>query len=136
MRQTILILLLLCCCLNSGLAQENSTEKAKKDISGDIRFEKTTHDFGKIEYNGNGTYGFIFENTGKEPLLTTRVRATCGCTVPTWPDKPILPGKKDTIMVGYNTRITGSFSKSIRVYTNVESSPIQLIIKGEVAESK
>jgi hypothetical protein len=88
------------------------------------------------EYNELNRIIELKENPGKEPLLITRVRPVCGCTVPSWPDKPVLPGNKDTITVEYNTRIVGYFSKSVRVYSNLEKSPIVLIVKGEVLNSK
>ena len=75
---------------------------------------------------------FVFKNTGKEPLILKNVRSSCGCTVPEWPKEPIKRGSKGTIKVSYNTRITGSFSKSITVYSNAEGEPVVLKIKGKV----
>jgi hypothetical protein len=97
-----------------------------------IAFETTEHDYGTIEQGGDGTYEFIFKNTGKAPLLLTNVRSSCGCTVPEWPKKPISKGEEGRIRVSYNTRITGSFSKSISVYSNASATPVVLIIKGKV----
>lgn len=98
----------------------------------EIYFENTTHNYGTIEYKGDGTCEFTFKNTGKEPLLLTNVKASCGCTTPTWPKSPIKKGKKGTIVVKYNTRIIGSFTKTIRVYSNAKSSPVTLRITGTV----
>jgi hypothetical protein len=98
----------------------------------EIYFENTTHDYGTIEYKGDGTCEFTFKNTGKEPLLLTNVKASCGCTTPTWPKSPIKKGKKGTIVVKYNTRIIGAFTKTIRVYSNAKTSPVTLRITGNV----
>lgn len=97
-----------------------------------IDFEKTTHDYGTIHQNDDGTCEFNFTNNGKEPLVLSRVRSSCGCTVPTWPRKPILPGKKETIKVKYNTRRIGRINKSITVISNAKNSPVVLRIKGKV----
>ena len=97
-----------------------------------IQFETTEHDFGTIPEKGDGTFAFVFKNTGKEPLILKNVRSSCGCTVPEWPKEPIKKGNKGTIKVSYNTRITGSFSKSITVYSNAEGDPVVLHIKGKV----
>jgi hypothetical protein len=97
-----------------------------------IQFETTEHDYGTIPEKGDGTFTFIFKNTGKEPLILSNVRSSCGCTVPEWPKEPIKRGNKGTIKVSYNTRITGSFSKSITVYSNAEGDPVVLRIKGKV----
>lgn len=101
----------------------------------EIYFENTTHNFGKIEYNGDGTCEFIFKNTGKEPLLLTNVKASCGCTTPTWPKQPVETGKTGTIVVKYNTKITGAFTKSIRVYSNAKTNLVTLKISGTVAKA-
>lgn len=101
-----------------------------------IEFETTSHDYGTIPQGGDGTYEFVFKNTGKVPLLLTNVRSSCGCTIPEWPKKPLNKGEEGKIKVSYNTRITGSFSKSISVYSNVGEAPIVLVIKGKVEAAK
>jgi hypothetical protein len=97
-----------------------------------IQFETTEHDFGTIPEKGDGTFAFVFKNTGKEPLILKNVRSSCGCTVPEWPKEPIKKGGKGTIKVSYNTRITGSFHKEITVYSNAEGDPVILHIQGKV----
>ena len=97
-----------------------------------IEFETTAHDYGTIPLGGDGTFEFVFKNTGKAPLLLTNVRSSCGCTVPEWPKKPINKGEEAKIKVSYNTHITGTFSKSISVYSNVGKAPVVLVIKGKV----
>jgi len=97
-----------------------------------IEFETTEHDFGTILQGGNGTFEFVFKNTGKEPLILNNVRSSCGCTVPQWPREPINMRDKAVIKVKYNTRITGSFAKSISVYSNAGKDPVVLKIKGKV----
>ncbi len=91
------------------------------------------HDFGKIEYAQDGTHNFIFQNTGKKPLVITNVKSTCGCTVPSYPSRPILKGETDTIKVKYDTRRRGRFTKTIKIYsTSTDTSYAELMIRGEV----
>lgn len=90
------------------------------------------YDYGKIYKNSDGTCQFTLTNSGKEPLVLSKVRSSCGCTVPEWPRKPILPGKKATIDVEYDTRRPGRFHKTITIYSNAKRSPIVARIKGEV----
>jgi len=97
-----------------------------------IEFETTEHDYGTIPQGSDGTYEFVFKNTGKEPLVLNNVRSSCGCTVPRWPKEPIKKGDKGAIKVSYNTRITGNFSKTISVYSNSGGVPVVLNIKGKV----
>jgi hypothetical protein len=101
-----------------------------------IEFETTEHNYGTIPQKGDGTYEFVFKNTGKAPLLLSNVRSSCGCTVPEWPKEPINKGEHGKIKVSYNTRITGTFSKSISVYSNAGEQPVVLVIKGKVEAVK
>lgn len=97
-----------------------------------ISFDSTEHDYGTLPYGGDGTWEFEFRNTGTEPLLLTNVRSSCGCTVPEWPREPIEQGRKGTIRVSYNTRLSGTFSKSISVFSNASATPVILKIRGKV----
>ena len=115
---------------------QTSSNSAGKSGGAVIEFETTEHDYGTIPFKGDGTYEFVFKNTGKEPLVLKNVRSSCGCTVPEWPKEPIKKGEKSKIKVSYNTRITGSFSKSISVYSNASDAPFVLSIKGKVEEAK
>jgi hypothetical protein len=97
-----------------------------------IVFDKLEHDYGTIEQGSNGEIEFKFTNKGKVPIVLSNVSATCGCTTPTWPRNPILPGEKGTIKVGYNTSIVGAFAKSITVTSNAKNPTVSLRIKGNV----
>jgi hypothetical protein len=97
-----------------------------------IEFETTQHNFGTIPEGGNGTFDFVFTSRGKEPLILKNVRPTCGCTISEWPKEPIKTGEKGIIKIKYNTKITGSFTKSIDVYSNATEEPVLLVIKGKV----
>ena len=100
----------------------------------EITFEKTTHQFGEIPFNGNGTYEFVFKNTGNEPLIFSQPKSSFGCTVPEWPKKPILPGETDVIKVTYkNTNRPGSFSKYVTIFSNAKvNKEVKLYIKGKI----
>jgi hypothetical protein len=135
MKNIILSLIVILTALGVYAQEEINTNQDSKDLP-EIYFDKTTHDFGKIKYMGDGTCEFTFKNTGKEPLLLTNVRASCGCTTPTWPKEPIKKGEKGTITVKYNTRIIGNFTKTIRVYSNAKSSPVTLKITGTVQKTE
>ncbi len=106
----------------------------EKKVNGpEISFKKTTHDYGNIELNGDGTYNFEFTNTGNEPLILSKPRSSCGCTVPQWPKEPILPGETNSIKVTYNTHKAGPFNKTVTIYSNAKNkSTVLLRIKGKV----
>ena len=99
-----------------------------------INFEKTTHDYGTIVKEGDGTCEFKFKNTGVEPLILSNVTSSCGCTVPEWPREPILKGKSNTIKVRYDTKRVGPINKTITVTSNATNASVQLRIIGTVVE--
>ncbi len=99
----------------------------------EIEFEKLVHDYGEVQYNGNGECEFRFTNTGNEPLILQKPKSSCGCTVPTWPKEPILPGESDVIKVTYKTTKVGTINKSITVTSNARNNATVILrIKGTV----
>lgn len=98
----------------------------------EIAFEKTVHDYGVVVQGGDGACEFKFTNTGKEPLIISKPISSCGCTVPTWPQEPILPGKSDVIKVTYNTNTVGPINKTVTIYSNAKTNRVVLSIKGQV----
>lgn len=99
-----------------------------------IEFSKKSHDFGKInEADGKVTTVFEFKNTGMEPLVISKVRASCGCTSPNWTKTPIAPGQTGTVSATYNPAgRPGKFTKTITVSSNASEPETRLTIKGEV----
>ncbi len=103
-----------------------------------LKFEHTEHDFGTIqEADGEVTVMFKFANTGTAPLVINRVQASCGCTTPTWEQRPIEPGASGMIAVTYDPYARpGKFAKSIVVYSNATQAQTLLQIKGDVIPQK
>lgn len=117
------------------MSAQNANEKEETNPNAPFMdFEKTVHNYGTIHQNSDGTCSFKFTNTGKEPLILSRPKSSCGCTVPTWPKQPILPGKSDEIKVTYATSRLGPINKSVSIYSNASNSPIVLRIKGKVVK--
>ena len=101
----------------------------------EFKAKDNTIDYGTVtKEQDNGVRVFEFTNTGNQPLIITNVQSTCGCTVPTKPTQPIMPGKSDKIEVKYNMN-PGPIRKTITVESNaanVEGGRVSLKIKGEV----
>lgn len=109
-----------------------STTSAPASLA-EMTFETDVHDFGTIEYAGNGTYEFKFKNTGKEPLIISDAKGSCGCTVPTYPKNvPIKPGESQVIKVTYDTKRAGNFTKTVTIHSNAKTPEKILTIKGHV----
>jgi hypothetical protein len=133
MKRAFFVIVSLIFLLSLGCSHDSRSASENKGTA-TIVFETTEHDFGNIPQGGDGTYEFVFRNTGDAPLVLANVRSSCGCTIPEWPKRPIHEGKEGKIKVRYNTRIIGGFSKSITVYSNAGDTPVMLKIKGRVEE--
>lgn len=98
-----------------------------------------TIDYGTVVRGvDSGLRTFEFKNTGDQPLVITNVRSSCGCTIPSKPEQPIMPGKTGKIDVKYNMN-PGKISKSITVESNAVNTTnglVHLRIKGEVVDKK
>ncbi|MCB9342201.1 MAG: DUF1573 domain-containing protein [Saprospiraceae bacterium] len=97
-----------------------------------MTFQTTTIDYGKIEKGSDKVRKFNFTNTGNEPLIIKTAKGSCGCTVPTYPQEPIMPGETKTIDVSYDTNRPGVFTKTVTLTTNETPESHTLTIKGEV----
>ena len=103
-----------------------------------LEFETVEIDYGVVEKGSNGVREFKFTNKGTAPLEITNAQGSCGCTVPTWPKEPIMPGQSSVVSAKYDTNRVGPFTKYITLTTNssVEAQKsLKLTIKGEVKDA-
>ena len=127
--------LLLCIGLLIGACTQSKLDPSKFS-KGVIQFEKTSHDFGKLnEHDSPVTHRFAFRNIGKESLFIKNVKASCGCTSPNWSKEALAPGDTGYIEATYSPRgHPGGFNKSLLVISNTADSSISLFIAGNVIE--
>ena len=98
-----------------------------------ITLDKTIHDYGTITQGANGACEFIVTNSGTEPLIISRCKGSCGCTVPKCDKDPIMPGATSAISVKYDTKRIGPINKSVTITSNATNEPTKVIrIKGKV----
>lgn len=105
-----------------------------QDKVAQIEFETETIDYGTIEKGADGVRVFKFKNTGDAPLIITKVKSSCGCTVPKKPKDPIMPGATGEIEVKYDTKRVMPIRKTITVTSNAKRPTIALKIKGNVID--
>ena len=108
------------------------------DKYAEAKFTVKSHDFGTIkEANGPVSCNFEFTNTGDKPLLIIDATASCGCTRPEYPTKPIKPGKKGKIKVTFSPiGRPGAFKKTVKIKTNGKEGTHVLRIEGTVIPKK
>ena len=99
-------------------------------------FEVTEINYGDImqgkQSDAEAVRTFKFTNSGNEPLIISNAKGSCGCTVPSYPKDPILPGKSANIEVRYDIARLGPFQKTVTITTNEANPTHTLQIKGKI----
>jgi len=115
-------------------AEEEEKERLMNESSTSLSFDKLVHNFGDVKEEVSNTTTFKVTNTGDKPLIIENVEASCGCTTPQKPEKPILPGKTDVITVSFkaNAGQVGEQSKAVTVTANTKEKVHKLEIKAFV----
>jgi hypothetical protein len=99
-----------------------------------IVVDKEVHDYGDVPFGGDGTCEFKVTNSGNEPLILSKCKGSCGCTVPKCDPNPILPGESSVITVKYDTKRPGPINKSVTINSNAANEPVKVVrIKRTVA---
>ncbi len=107
-------------------------EQALKE-STSVEIIDSSYNFGKVVDGDKVEYNYRFRNTGNKPLVIINASASCGCTVPQKPEKPILPGEIGFIKVVFDSRgRIGETHKSITVTSNAHPGFPELKLEGEV----
>lgn len=108
-----------------------SIDSSGIDLKDFVAFEKTTHDFGNVTTNTKARYQFSFVNKSNEPVVIKKVKASCGCTSPSYSQEPVQPGETGYVVAVYSAPgAPQSFHKSITVETS--HGIFVLHIKGNV----
>ncbi|MCF8283578.1 MAG: DUF1573 domain-containing protein [Sphingobacteriales bacterium] len=100
-----------------------------------FEFTQDAYDFGSIKQGEKISYAFIFKNTGSTPLIISSASASCGCTVPSYPEDPIQPGAESKIDVVFDSNgKMGMQTKTITLVANTIPNTKVLYLRGEVTE--
>lgn len=88
-------------------------------VSGRFFCPEPEFHFGRLPSQGNCSFYHAFEilNKGQEPLTIFSVSPTCKAMEIRIPEKEILPGKKDSILLAINTNgLSGNINKSVAIF--------------------
>ena len=98
-----------------------------------MAFDEFEFDFGEIDEGEKVSHVYTFKNDGKEPLIISNAKGTCGCTVPVWPKEPIAAGESGEIQVEFNSKgKSGMQTKRVIITANTNPATTNLTIKGKV----
>jgi hypothetical protein len=111
-------------------------EKLLKDSTG-VQMIDSAFNFGKVTDGEKVEYNYRFKNIGAKPLVVTSATASCGCTVPQKPEKPIMPGETGFIKVVFDSKgRVGTAHKTISVLSNAYPGFPELTLTGEVIKKE
>ncbi len=116
------------------IADDAETQKilALKD-STTVQIIDTAYNFKSVTDGEKVIYSYRFKNTGTKPLVIVEATASCGCTVPQKPERPILPGETGFIKVVFDSKgRVGEAHKTISVISNAKPEFPPLILTGNV----
>ena len=121
--------------LSSNLVHNPKTAQGEEDFAKlpIIDFEYLDFDFGLIFEGEEVIHKYKFTNIGGTALIISEVSASCGCTVPTYSKKPILPGEEGFIEVKFDSSgRKGMQHKTVTVLANTQPNHIKLSFVAEI----
>jgi Protein of unknown function (DUF1573) len=129
-----IILILASNCGNISNNDADNTVFSKSDTgTAQIIFREYEHNFGKVAEGEKVGCVFSFENEGTGSLVITSATTSCGCTVPKYSTKPIMPGENGTLEVVFDTSgRNGIQTKTITIKSNASTPVVLLRIVAEV----
>jgi hypothetical protein len=120
----------------TAIDPESQKVLASKD-STTVQIIDSAYNFGKVTDGEKVEYSYRFRNTGTKPLVVVQASASCGCTVPQKPEKPILPGEIGFIKIVFDSKgRVGEAHKTITVTSNANPEFPPLVLTGEVLKEK
>ncbi|MBL22021.1 MAG: hypothetical protein CMJ37_04165 [Phycisphaerae bacterium] len=85
---------------------------------GQLIFEETTADFGRLTENEERTRRLSFRNAGGTTLRIVDLKGTCGCTIPQMPKRVWAPGEEGELTVTFDPSGEGEQLKYVNIVTD------------------
>jgi Protein of unknown function (DUF1573)/Prokaryotic membrane lipoprotein lipid attachment site len=116
---------------HGSILNNNNTNTSSASLADTSNFttiewiDKINQTLPKIKEGQIQEVSYRFKNTGTKPLIIQDVTASCGCTVPEKPEKPVLPGEEGLIKAKFDSHgKVGPNSKTLTVLANTMSDKI------------
>ena len=116
---------------NLQAVEERSSSDAN---ASEITFDFDSYDYGEVVDGEVVEVDFNFTNTGNSDLIIFNASASCGCTVPEYPqNENIKPGESSSLRVRFDTSgKPGKQIKTVTLTTNTNSGKKLIRINGFV----
>lgn len=105
----------------STTASSELTEKTLDDTTHYTQLQwidSVDQHLGKLKSGKEVEIKWRFKNSGQQPLIIENVSASCGCTIPEKPEKPLQPGEEGIIKAKFNGSGSGEIFKQVHVTAN------------------
>lgn len=109
-------------------------KKKENHVPTRVEVSEPVIDMGRVRGSAPASVAFILRNTGSAPFVLTASSVDCGCLSVTYDKKPVAAGEKITVNVRFEPKEDGMFEKTVKLYGNMQDSPLILKIKGRVTE--
>lgn len=116
--------------LNIIQGKEVVISKKNNAIETKVKVDKASVFLGDFAWQDEQKSIFVLTNIGDKPLVIEDVNTSCGCVTVAYSKEPVPSGKDIKLEVVYKADHPEYFDKTITVYCNAKTSPIQLRIKG------
>ncbi len=117
---------------NSGSLTQEEKELATKDSANFTSIQwidSTMQNLGKVKEGQVVEVSYRFKNSGDKNLVIANVSASCGCTVPEKPEKPVAPGEEGVIRAKFDSRgrPAGVTQKDVHVTANTSPESVTVL---------
>ncbi len=99
-----------------------------------LAFDKTAHNFGKMQKDAAAETEFLLTNNGQESLNIRLAKSNCGCTLVDLEKEDIKPGETVKLKVKFDSKgRRGRQYKTVTVFSNDPTAPTQVLsLRAEV----
>lgn len=99
-----------------------------------LTFDKTVHNFGKLQKDSAAETEFMLTNNGNMPLNIRLAKSNCGCTLVDLEKEDIKPGESVKMKVKFDSKgRRGRQYKTVTVFSNDPTAPTQVLsLRAEV----
>ncbi len=116
----------------TGAAQDAPT--SRPGTAARLELSTLEWNFGEVWQGQPLTVEVAVRNVGDAPLEFVEVKSSCGCTVPTKPRSPLLPGESATLTISYDSKKrVGAAQQSVTIISNDAVRPnVSFQVRGTV----
>ena len=112
--------------------KSNSSKQIGDTALTQVELASTSFDLGQMKLGESKEVKIPIKNIGSVPLKLTGFDVSCGCTNVQYDKSPTPSDSTNIVILTYHADEPGSFSKTVSIYGNINSSPLVLTLTGNI----